>query len=273
MPLSDRLDAIVDHKLTHVEDALSAKRAGPAPAPAPPAAPRPPAFDERERPGTAEVGGSPVEVEAPAGTGRVGEGAPPARPVTPPPPRSVAPRPPAAPPPAPPAAAAPTGDRASTPPPPATAPAPGARGTAPSGGASGAAPQALEVLIRFIPVGVTSAYVAAAAPIGEDQYRAHLYLLLFFAALTGVTAWVGFAVRLRRRVLVPVGTLLGKLRIWPKWQIFAGTLAFVSWGVAIHPAAMQAIAPGLAAQVARTAAAIGVVIVGFMLSTFDELVV
>lgn len=278
MPLSDRLDAVVDHKLTHVMQLLSAGGTSLLPVISGVAgelgAGEPGVGAPAEVAG--EVGGVPVEQPAPVAAGAPGAGAgngagapPQRRAGGAPPPAAVAPAPAAAPP----AAEAPPAAAAPAPP----APPPGAPPVdatpAPSASGTGTSTQALEVLIRFIPVGVTSAYVAATAPIGEDQRGAHLALVLLFALLTGVTAWVGFAVRLRKRVTVPLQTLLRNLRVWPKWQMFAGIVAFVSWGFAIHPSAVKAIVPGMQDQVARSFAAIGVVIVGYLLNTFDELVV
>lgn len=253
MPLAERLDEVVDHKLTHVETAMLA----------PPGGGPPGWWRRKDAPlvvtaGESAPGGELPPLAPPALPGPLGDaeavvqgsavavlGAP-----VPPPPPLVAPVSTAV------VVAAPAGT--------------GPVSAAPAAG--GASPQALEALIRFIPLGLTSAYVAATAPIGEDQRRVHLYLLLLFVLLSAVTSWVGFAVSVRRKIRVPVTLLLGRLRIWPKWQMVAGVVAFISWGVAIHPAALQAVAPGAPDQVARTVAAIGVVIVGYMLTTLDQLV-
>jgi hypothetical protein len=92
---------------------------------------------------------------------------------------------------------------------------------------------ALQTLTTYLPTEILTLYVAAVAAIGpwtvDGQPVGRWAPFFTFLVATPILVWVAFATKLRA-----VGKPLpASPHLWPFWEMFAATLAYVAWTFAL----------------------------------------
>jgi hypothetical protein len=97
---------------------------------------------------------------------------------------------------------------------------------------------ALRAIVTYIPTEIVTTYVAVLAALADDESasRAGQWVaLLTFSLLAPLTVWVLFATKLRAEGL----PLPRRFAQWPRWEMSAALLAFLSWSYALPDAPFQ----------------------------------
>jgi len=91
---------------------------------------------------------------------------------------------------------------------------------------------ALKVIATYIPTEILTLYVAVLGALQGPQgisIRSLRIAFVFFLILTPFIVWLTFAAKVRAAKLhLPI-----KPNTWPFWEIFAATVAYVAWAVAL----------------------------------------
>lgn len=93
---------------------------------------------------------------------------------------------------------------------------------------------ALSAIAAYIPTEVLTVYVAVIAAINPAQASATSSgsaagAFLFFLVATPIVVWLVYAGKVRKaKKKLPV-----KLAQWPKWEMFAATVAYAAWAFAL----------------------------------------
>ena len=134
----------------------------------------------------------------------------------------------------------------------------------------------LSMIANYIPTEVLSVYVAALSLIAQanisgsgnnspDQLQTiKLVTFLVGLSLTPIVVWCAFAVKVR----VAGGEMPLSPVSWPWWSIFAATLSFAIWAIALPS---SGIADHYLGSYGNLVAGILVLVVGAMLSMFAPL--
>lgn len=107
---------------------------------------------------------------------------------------------------------------------------------------------ALNVVFGYIPIEIVTLYVAVLAALKQPALSAGVNWAVFFAFLvaTPTIAWLAYAAKVKAAGKpLPVS-----LRVWPVWEMFAATIAYVGWTFALPDAPFAALSwysAGLAA--------------------------
>jgi hypothetical protein len=90
---------------------------------------------------------------------------------------------------------------------------------------------AMSVLFTYIPTEIIALYVTVTAALGPitEGYRAQWITLFVFLVLTPIVIWLVYAAKLNSiNNVIPY-----KFSDWPVWEMFASTIAFLSWAFAL----------------------------------------
>lgn len=90
---------------------------------------------------------------------------------------------------------------------------------------------ALAVLIKYIPTEIITLYIAAVAALETSQMRSEIFYW-FFVTFTPICYWLVFIGKCRENRM----KVLPKLSLWPWWGMFASTVAFGVWALALPSA-------------------------------------
>lgn len=90
---------------------------------------------------------------------------------------------------------------------------------------------ALSVLFAYIPTEIIALYVTVLAALGPitESFEAQWVTFLVFLVCTPLVVWVTYAAKVKALN----STIPYKFSEWPKWEMIASTIAFVSWGFAL----------------------------------------
>ena len=88
----------------------------------------------------------------------------------------------------------------------------------------------LSSLFLYIPTEILTLYVAVLAAIGpvEIDYKAQWITFFVFITITPIVVWITYAGKTFNTGELPI-----KFNQWPKWEMFAATIAFASWSFAL----------------------------------------
>lgn len=101
-------------------------------------------------------------------------------------------------------------------------------------GTQGGGSSTLAAIAAYIPTEVLTVYVAVVAALGTGTAAAAAsgagwLSFLLFLVFTPLVVWLVYAGKVRRAgKALPVA-----LRRWPKWEMFAATVAYVAWAFAL----------------------------------------
>ncbi len=101
----------------------------------------------------------------------------------------------------------------------------------PAGQSPGQMDTAMHVLFGYIPTEVLTLYVAVLAAINQPDRvtNAEWYTFWVFLAATPVVVWLVYGAKIKaaqKRLPLAPGT-------WPVWEMFAATLAYCAWALAL----------------------------------------
>lgn len=92
---------------------------------------------------------------------------------------------------------------------------------------------ALSAIAAYIPTEILTVYVAVIAAIGvgasANTGNAAWISFGFFFVLTPIVVWLVYAGKVRRAGK-PIPARIGQ---WPKWEMFAATIAYTAWAFAL----------------------------------------